>query len=337
MNTFLQLPAERRRLAFQQVDESMGLQASKPSVSRRTSGSSGPSANFFTLPCIGEHLTFKGGTSLSKAWSIFHYPSVFPANAAGYVPPQVKIELGARSDDWPRMERSIQSYVLECFPAFDAEGLFPIRVLAAGFLLIIIATTMAWRIKSPGKCAATCEPGSDGVLEMEKAPMSPSFGRKMSFSIPIVLLVALIAFVAYIADRVYGVVAFRYGYLAFCVLSALAFGAAWRACFPKSAAAFALGVFAIFAANFLMPPPSERLLRSAMLKVSPGTDASAIADIVRQQYDGSPYAMPRIYADTAGRFDRVNVSLLSQKERNYTSVCFLIENGKVTRSYFWPD
>ena len=27
MNTFLQLPAERRRLAFQQVDESMGLQA----------------------------------------------------------------------------------------------------------------------------------------------------------------------------------------------------------------------------------------------------------------------------------------------------------------------
>ena len=82
MNTFLQLPAERRRLAFQQVDESMGLQASKPSVSRRTSGSSGPSANFFTLPCIGEHLTFKGGTSLSKAWSIFHYPSVFPANAA---------------------------------------------------------------------------------------------------------------------------------------------------------------------------------------------------------------------------------------------------------------
>lgn len=27
MNTFLQLPAERRRLAFQQVDEAMGLQA----------------------------------------------------------------------------------------------------------------------------------------------------------------------------------------------------------------------------------------------------------------------------------------------------------------------
>ena len=32
--------------------------------------------------------------------------------------------------------------------------------------------------------------------------MSPSLGRKMSFSIPIVLLVALIALGAYIADRV---------------------------------------------------------------------------------------------------------------------------------------
>ncbi len=170
----------------------------------------------FTLSGIGEHLTFKGGTSLSKAWKLirrfsedidlivdkdalgfggdsapdkapsnnqrkarllalmescrqwvqgtlqpaldvriaatlgadgwklevdpdmpdgqcllFHYPSVFPASAAGYVPPQVKIELGARSDDWPHMERSIQSYVIECFPAFDAEGLFPVRVLAA--------------------------------------------------------------------------------------------------------------------------------------------------------------------------------------------------------------
>lgn len=28
MNTFLQLPAERRRLAFRQVDEALGLQAS---------------------------------------------------------------------------------------------------------------------------------------------------------------------------------------------------------------------------------------------------------------------------------------------------------------------
>jgi hypothetical protein len=47
------------------------------------------------------------------------------------VPPQVKIELGARSDDWPHVEKSIEPYVLEHFPAFDAEGPFPVRVLAA--------------------------------------------------------------------------------------------------------------------------------------------------------------------------------------------------------------
>jgi hypothetical protein len=217
MNTFLQLPAERRRLAFQQVDESMGLQAVSVEKDFWVCWTL---RELFTLPGIDEHLTFKGGTSLSKAWKLirrfsedidiivdkdvlgfggdaapdkapsnnkrkarllalmdscrkwvqgtlqpalaariaaalgaalgadgwklevdpdmpdgqcllFHYPSVFPANAAGYVPPQVKIELGARSDDWPHMEKSIQPYVIECFPAFDAEGLFPVRVLAA--------------------------------------------------------------------------------------------------------------------------------------------------------------------------------------------------------------
>lgn len=213
MNAFLQLPADRRSLAFRQVDESMGLQAFSVEKDFWVCWTL---RELFTLPGVGEHLTFKGGTSLSKAWKLierfsedidlivdkevlgfggaaapdkapskkqrkvrleglmescrewvqgtlqlalvtriadalgpdgwklevdpdmpdgqcllFHYPSVFPANAAGYVPPQVKIELGARSDDWPHKEKSIQPYVLEHFPAFDADGLFPVRVLAA--------------------------------------------------------------------------------------------------------------------------------------------------------------------------------------------------------------
>jgi hypothetical protein len=201
-------------------------------------------------------------------------------------------------------------------------------VLAAGLLLGILAIAMANRIKSPG---------SDNLLGAEQPAMRPSLRMKMMFSIPLVLLVALVAFVAYIADQMFGVVAFTYGYLAFCLLAALAFGALWRACFPKSAPAFALGVFAILAANFLLPPPSERLLRSAMLKATPGTDASAIVDIVKQQYEGSPYEMPRIHEDESGGFDRVHVSLLSQKPRSATSVIFIIENGKVSRSIFSPD
>lgn len=34
-----------------------------------------------------------------------------------YVQPNVKIELGARSDDWPREVRSVTPYVAEQFPA----------------------------------------------------------------------------------------------------------------------------------------------------------------------------------------------------------------------------
>ena len=160
---------------------------------------------------------------------------------------------------------------------------------------------------------------------------------KMLFLIPLVLLVALVAYAAYVADQLFGVVAFTYGYLAFCLLAALAFGGVWHACFRNSAWAFALVVFGILGANYVLPPPSERLLRSAMLKTTPGTDASAIVDIVKQQYEDSPYAMPWIHEDRAGGFDRVHVSLLSQEAKSCTSVIFLIENGRVSRSIFSPD
>ena len=166
--------------------------------------------------------------------------------------------------------------------------------------------------------------------------LPPPRVRKL-FSIPLVLLVALVAFAAYVADHLLGIVAFTYGYLAFCLLAALVFGGVWHACFRKSGPAFALAVFSVLAANFLFPPPSERLLRSAMLNVPLGTDATAIVDVVKQQYEDSPYAMPRISEDRAGGFDRVHVSLLSQKARSCTSVIFLVENGRVSRSIFSPD
>jgi hypothetical protein len=213
MDRFFQLPPERRLLAFQQVDEAMGLQAASVEKDLWVCWTL---RALFTLPGIGMHLTFKGGTSLSKAWKLierfsedidlvvdkaalalggdaapdkassnkqrkarleklmaacrdwvqgplftsladhlhsvlgntgwklevdpempdgqcllFHYPSLFPPEAAGYVRPVVKIELGARSDDWPHSEIIIQPYVTEQFPALDPEGAFPVRVLAA--------------------------------------------------------------------------------------------------------------------------------------------------------------------------------------------------------------
>lgn len=213
MDAFLQLPSSRRLLAFQQVDAAMGLQAVSVEKDFWVCWTL---RELFSLPGIGEHITFKGGTSLSKAWKLierfsedidlivdkevlgfggdaapdrapsnkqrkarlenlmeacrhwvqgvlqpafaervheilgeagwrlevdpdmadgqcllFHYPSVFPSGAVGYVRPVVKIELGARSDDWPHETRPIQAYVIERFPALDAAAPFPARVLAA--------------------------------------------------------------------------------------------------------------------------------------------------------------------------------------------------------------
>jgi len=62
---------------------------------------------------------------------LFHYPTAFPASAAAYVRPVVKIELGARSDDWPHEEKPIQPYVTERFPQLDPSPPFTVRVLAA--------------------------------------------------------------------------------------------------------------------------------------------------------------------------------------------------------------
>lgn len=225
MDTFLQLPAARRHSAFQQVDDKIGLQAVSVEKDLWVCWTL---RELFALPGVGEHLTFKGGTSLSKAWKLiqrfsedidiivdkevlgfggdaapdkapsnkqrkarlenlmescrlwvqgtlqpalaerlnaalgetgwtlevdpdmpdgqcllFHYPSVFPTGSAGYVRPVVKIELGARSDDWPHESKSIQPYVIELFPALDPDAAFSVRVLAAERTFFQLLTGLA--------------------------------------------------------------------------------------------------------------------------------------------------------------------------------------------------
>lgn len=160
--------------------------------------------------------------------------------------------------------------------------------------------------------------------------------KKLSL-ISLVVFAALVAYAANIADHLLGVVAFTYEYLAFCFLVALAFGGAWHACQGKAGSLFALAVFGVLGANLVLPPPPERLLRSVMLNAPPGTEASTLVDLVKEQYADSPYEMPWVHEDRAGGFDRVHVSLLSQKERSCTSVIFLLENGRVSYSIFSPD
>ena len=62
---------------------------------------------------------------------LFHYGSVFPASEAGYVRPVVKIELGARSDDWPSEVCHLEPYLTEALPQLAADAAFPVRTLVA--------------------------------------------------------------------------------------------------------------------------------------------------------------------------------------------------------------
>jgi Nucleotidyl transferase AbiEii toxin, Type IV TA system len=213
VNEFLQFSKDRRRLVFQQADQEMGLQAASVEKDFWVCWTL---RELFAMPGIGEHLTFKGGTSLSKAWKLikrfsedidlivdkeivgfggaaapdkavsknqrrarledlmdacrewvqgtlrpaladrlkaalgeidwlleidpdvpdgqcllFHFPSVFPRGTTGSVRPVVKIEVGARSDDWPNAERLIQPYVAELFPSLNLSAAFNVRVISA--------------------------------------------------------------------------------------------------------------------------------------------------------------------------------------------------------------
>ena len=67
MDTFLKLSSAQRRAACLQVDEKMHLQALSVEKDFWVCWTL---RALFSMPSIGSHLTFKGGTSLSKAWKL---------------------------------------------------------------------------------------------------------------------------------------------------------------------------------------------------------------------------------------------------------------------------
>lgn len=59
----------------------------------------------------------------------FAYPRAVP-EVLPYVRPEVKIELGGRSDDWPAEEKTVTAYVAQDIPAVTPQAV-PVRALAA--------------------------------------------------------------------------------------------------------------------------------------------------------------------------------------------------------------
>jgi len=142
MNAFLRLPAERRRLLCEEGQQRLGL---TPASIEKDFWVCWTLWELFGLPQWGEHLTFKGGTSLSKGWRLtpageeedpdqqtllFHYPSVF-TDSVGYVRPVVKIELGARSETEPVENPIIKPYLAEAFPDLLGDSAFALKTVAA--------------------------------------------------------------------------------------------------------------------------------------------------------------------------------------------------------------
>ncbi|MBI2898588.1 MAG: nucleotidyl transferase AbiEii/AbiGii toxin family protein [Planctomycetes bacterium] len=214
MDAFLRQPVDARLRLFKETEERLGIPAR---IVEKDFWVCWTLRQLFSLPEFGPHLTFKGGTSLSKVWGwverfsedidvvldrvwlgfggkqspeaapsakqrnarlgalktacreridsglgpaletavrsalpadarwalrrdeddpdgqtiLFDYPGCWVGPADAYVLPMVKIEMGARSDDWPAEKATVKSYAAETFPQAFADAACPVRVLAA--------------------------------------------------------------------------------------------------------------------------------------------------------------------------------------------------------------
>ena len=147
------------------------------------------------------------------------------------------------------------------------------------------------------------------------------------------ILLAILDIFAYGLDQWLGIMALTYPYLLFCAIIALLYWAMWIPILRKRALVVGLAVFAILSVNLLLPPPSERILRSVLLRIPSGTRSDAIEEIVRHEYDGSGYVLPQITKEN----NRVHVSLLSQQSGNCTALIIRTHDGIIVSSEYSAD
>jgi hypothetical protein len=86
---------------------------------------------------------------------LFHYPTGLAPRgplAATYVPPVVRLEMGARADHWPAENATVSPYVAEQFPTEFRDARSSVRVLAAERTFWEKATILhAWYHAKPDK------------------------------------------------------------------------------------------------------------------------------------------------------------------------------------------
>ena len=104
----------------------------------------------------------------------------------------------------------------------------------------------------------------------------------------------MVLYLAYMMDQWVGVMAFTLPYLLFCLIGAAVTAGCWIPLLKKRAYVVALVAFALLAVNLLLPPPSERILRSASLRIPLGSSADSVESVVTAEYQGSRYRLPTI-------------------------------------------
>lgn len=174
-------------------------------------------------------------------------------------------------------------------------------------------------------------PGPVGAPSMQ---LLVTEDMKLLFAVLSAILLAILGYLAYELDQWLGVVAFTLPYLTFCAITGLLYWAAWFRILRRGAILVGLAVCAILSANFLLPPPSERILRSVLLRLPPGTSSGSIQKVVAEEYEGTGYALPQITIEAT----RVHItSLSSQRSGNCTALILQIKDDVVVSAEYSED
>lgn len=146
-------------------------------------------------------------------------------------------------------------------------------------------------------------------------------------------LMAILLYMVCGLDDWLGILAFKYQYLAFCVLVAGTVATAWLAKSRRSSLAVGLSAFTLLVSPYFMSEPSSRILRGLLIDVQVGTHGDEVEEMVRNAYSESGYVMPRIKRSDS----RILVSLLTQEHGDCTAAIFHLANGVVVNAEFCAD
>ena len=160
-------------------------------------------------------------------------------------------------------------------------------------------------------------------------------GRPMKILLAILTtgLVAVLFFLSYCLDDWLGLLAFKYQYLAICLIVSAALASFWLTTSRKLSAVVGLTIFLLFLLPYALHTPTSRILRSILNEVLIGASEYDVVSAVEAAYRDSDYVMPRIKRSA----NRIYVSRNTDGTGDCTAAVFYLKNGQVIRSEFSED